>query len=237
MGQVVEDGSSDGKENYRLNQPSNLATMQPDVLIHCAMTREVYQQIEDGKNFQRIKRIIAETCNIPNIKIIFISSLSFHSKSLSLYGQSKFRLEEYLSELSNVYIVRAGVICGENVGGFGKILNRIANIPLIQISISRIELYLTPLWMLQDAIFSIVKQFSGAEMRKFIIADSNPWLLTDFLEMKRSRFKLLRVELSLKRLLSLINFSESKLHFRLALFASIKSYANPVEIRNFVWSK
>lgn len=235
LGQVVAIRALDEKGDYRLNQPSNLRLVKPDVLIHCAMTRNTFKHIDEDENFLGAKRIINEAESNPTIKIIYISSLSSHSKSLSKYGKSKFKIEEFLSESSNVFVLRAGLICAEKTGGFESVLRKIANTPFVLISISKIRLYLTPLDTLVETITAIVQNSSNQDLKRMIVADSHPTLLTEYLSNHRSRFKLMTIEVSLATLLKFISFIERRFCLNLALFDSVKSYATPIEPRNYKW--
>jgi dTDP-4-dehydrorhamnose reductase len=237
IGQVVAIRALEEKANYRLNQPSNIGIINPDVLIHCAMTRNPFKHIDEDENFLGAKRIVNEAGGNPSLKIIYISSLSSHSKSLSKYGQSKFKIEEYLSESSNVFILRAGLICAEQTGGFESVLRKIANTPFILISILKIKLYLTPIDTLLETIAAIVQNSSNQDLKKVIVADSHPIFLTDYLNNHRSRSKLITIEVSLMTLLKFISFIERRFCFNLALFDSVKSYATPIEQRNYNWDR
>jgi dTDP-4-dehydrorhamnose reductase len=235
LGRVVELRSANEKAKYRLNEPSNITKIKPDILIHFAMTREFQKENGEDVNYLGIKRKLDESSFNPNMKVIFLSSLSSHSNSASNYGYSKFKIENYLSQFTNVSIIRTGVICAKPEGGFEKTLKRIANIPLFLFSISKLDLHLTSIEILNESICSVITKSSSEKSNKFIVAEETPISLTHFLESRRSKFKLMTIELSIKNVLTIISFVESKLRIRVQIFDSIKSYAYPLEQRDFAW--
>jgi dTDP-4-dehydrorhamnose reductase len=235
IGDVIEIQAFGGNGKFRLNQASNIAAIKPDVLIHCAMTRVSNRKIDEDVNFLGAKRLLNETVGNSNLKIIFISSLSSHSNSLSQYGHSKFRIEELFSKSPNAFVLRAGVICAEPAGGFEKILKKIANFPFILISISKIKLYVTPVEMLVKAIASIIENSASPNLRRAIIAEPESVTFTDFLTKQRSRVQLILFEISLIRLMKMIHFCENFLHLNIGIFDSIKSVSTHGETRNYSW--
>jgi len=61
---------------------------------------------------------------------IFLSSFSAHSKSKSIYGKSKYELENIFSKF-NGNSLRAGIVYGSNVGGFFANLQNLVSKPLV----------------------------------------------------------------------------------------------------------
>lgn len=67
-----------------------------------------------------------------NTKLILISSVSSFEHCKSNYGKSKFLLEEFLISLhGNNFIIRPGLIFGEQMGGIAKSLSFVAKFPLL----------------------------------------------------------------------------------------------------------
>lgn len=233
IGMVVNIQASDGLSKYRLDYPSNITSLNPDVLIHCAMSRKANRTHLD-ENILGLTRLLDEALGNPKMQIIFISSLSSHSQSSSMYGKSKFYCEELLRKLPNTHVIRVGLITASPPGGFEKVLTRIANIPLILTSISNIQLHITPIYTLVDHIFNIVQNNSTVNSKSIIIAEKPPILLTNFLKTRRSRRTYVVIEFSFSLVLKIIEFAQH-LKLSLNLFDSVKSYITPLELRNFYW--
>lgn len=99
--------------------------LQGDYLIHLAHDRS--KTLDE--NIFAINQIIDSFSG----RIIFLSSMSAHSKSLSVYGQSKFLTEQALLSV-NAISIRSGLIFGNSANGFiaklENILKRSLIIPL-----------------------------------------------------------------------------------------------------------
>ena len=233
LGKIIEVCSSDGHSKFRLNYPSNITSINPDFLIHCALSRNTKNSMFD-ENFLGLKRLLDEAHRNPKMQIIYLSSLSSHSQSTSKYGKSKFYCEEFLNQLPNTHIIRAGLISASPPGGFDKKLNRISNIPLISVSISDIQVYLTPMDQLIEHISDIIKNNLSFNSHSIIVAEAHPVTLTRLLKSKRSKATWLEIEIPLSLILRIVKFADQlKLNF--SLFDSISSYSAPLELRKFIW--
>ena len=233
LGKIVDIQASDGLSKYYLNFPSNIASVNPDVLIHCAMSRKTNKTQLD-ENFLGLTRLLHEVTGNQKIQIIFISSLSSHSHSSSLYGRSKFNCEELLKKLPNSHVIRVGLITASPSGGFEKALERLANMPLVLTSISNIQLYITPIHTLVDHISNVIQNDLRINSKSVIIAEKQPIKLTTFLKTKRSRRTWVLIEFSFPLILKIIEFAHH-IKLSLSLFDSVKSYSTPLELRNFYW--
>ncbi|OGT37641.1 MAG: hypothetical protein A3F12_05000 [Gammaproteobacteria bacterium RIFCSPHIGHO2_12_FULL_38_14] len=122
---------------FDLSQPHHAPSLQNiDVLIHTACyfdtTNSNYQEINiigTQKLFQQAK-IDGVKCSI------FISTISAYPSACSLYGRTKYRLEQYLANTyDNVVIVRPGLIFHTPLKGITaaieKIVKNFSVIPMI----------------------------------------------------------------------------------------------------------
>lgn len=234
-GEIVDILAADGRGRYRLNEASNIGSTKPNVLVHCALIRNTGKN-EVDENLLGLQKLLDESKDNPKMRIIFISSLSSHSKSLSNYGQSKFNCEEFLHPLPHACVIRAGVITSYPSGGMEKLLTKLSNFPIILFSISNLNLYLTPITDLVDFISDFIQNTSHQDSKSVVLAEGAPISLTQFLKTKRSKKPVITIEISLFPIIKLISLIE-KLNLRLALFDSIKSYSTPFELRYFDWKQ
>ncbi len=233
FGEVIEIRSINGKEKYRLNFPSNIAIVKPQILIHLAISRSYANENGHDENLLGLQRIVEESKENKEMIIIYLSSLSSHSSSASKYGRSKFNCEEFLKNVELAYIVRAGLISAVPPGGFDARLRKIANMPLVLPSISNLYIHVTHIQQITNAIEAILDYPFDQKLKSLIIAKQEPVSLTNYLLSVRKRFKFATIEVSLTSLLRLVRLGEK--FVKLQLFDSIKSYSTNLEVRDFVW--
>ncbi|OFX80112.1 MAG: hypothetical protein A2X12_09530 [Bacteroidetes bacterium GWE2_29_8] len=123
---------------YDINKPLSDEALsiikKSDIIIHCAhqFTTNISQDVSNDINFFATKEI-AEIALANNIKLIYISSASATSKSLSYYSKLKFKIEKLFNN-GNYLIIKPSLIIGK--GGIAmKIDNFIKKsvfIPLIK---------------------------------------------------------------------------------------------------------
>ncbi len=129
-----------------------------DAIVHCAFSSHEIDPIRnDTVNIQG-------TVNLHNLAqkhsidlFVFLSSLAANAKSTTLYGQSKFRIEQYLG-IENGLIVRPGLVISPDGGLFGKIFHFIRTSYLIPnfIDVNR-KFYIVDIQDLCDLLFSCVE--------------------------------------------------------------------------------
>jgi nucleoside-diphosphate-sugar epimerase len=116
---------------WRLGEalPINL---EADVLIHLAHDRKL--SLED--NISAVRLILDSF----NGHFLFLSSLSAHSKSKSLYGKSKYVSEDLFLQ-AKATVIRAGVVYGPGILGVHHLLERLKKslpiLPLPYLGLSR----------------------------------------------------------------------------------------------------
>lgn len=81
-----------------------------DFLVHCAYLRFEKNKNADLINLNGTKNLI-ELCRINNIKPLFISSFSAHTKAESHYGKSKLDCEK-LFDLTKDIVLKSGLVIG-----------------------------------------------------------------------------------------------------------------------------
>lgn len=144
-----------------------------DVLIHLAHDRK----------FDREENLLAVEKIVKGFQghVIFLSSLSAHSQSKSIYGQSKFRSEELIIN-SGGTVIRAGVVFGDKKNGIYQtictLLERLPIIPMPYMGNSR--LFVTNINDLCDEI-----AIQANLKRNEVIFGAHVWPLTFEFLMKR----------------------------------------------------
>jgi nucleoside-diphosphate-sugar epimerase len=93
-----------------------------DALIHLAHDRSLSLE----KNIQAALAL----CNSFDGPKVFLSSFSAHSKSISIYGRSKYEIENVFARFNGCSL-RAGVVYGNNVGGFFAQIEKLVKKSLI----------------------------------------------------------------------------------------------------------
>lgn len=124
-----------------------------DALVHLAHDRSltVKENIEAAK-------VLTSSFNGQKI---FLSSFSAHSKSISIYGQSKYAIEGIFNA-SNGSSLRAGVVYGDTVEGiFTQIELLIRKLPLIPLPYRGSSLLFTT--HIEDLISEIIRSLDQSE--------------------------------------------------------------------------
>lgn len=104
------------KESFRWHLGEELPKdLEADVLIHLAHDRKL--SLED--NIEAVRLVLDSFDG----RFIFLSSLSAHSKSKSIYGQSKFASEVLFLENRGT-VIRAGIVFGPTILGVHNLLQR-----------------------------------------------------------------------------------------------------------------
>ena len=98
---------------FNLNNPASFSQIPIDVntLIHTAYTTQAKDLKQAFQANMTGSLALFDYCHQKNIRIIFLSSCSAHSKAQSFYGKSKYQLESYLNE--NDTIIRPGFVIGD----------------------------------------------------------------------------------------------------------------------------
>lgn len=110
-----------------------LALKGVDVLIHCAYSTDGKKsELENIQGAQDLVNL-ANVSNVP--KLIFISSIAAHSGARSIYGRSKFIIENKIWPKDQV-IIRPGTIIGHG-GLFGRITSLAKSLPILPIFFAR----------------------------------------------------------------------------------------------------
>lgn len=104
------------QESFRWHLGEELPKgLEADVLIHLAHDRKL--SLED--NIEAVRLILDSFDG----HFILLSSLSAHSKSKSIYGQSKFESESLFLETQGT-VIRAGIVFGPRILGIHDLLQR-----------------------------------------------------------------------------------------------------------------
>jgi len=104
-----------------------------DALIHCAV---IFKSVKYPDAFeQNINATIKvrDYCRQNNIHFIFLSTMSAHEDSISVYGKHKFEMERKL-DISSDTILRLGLVIGSRGGLFNnirKVIEKGRFIPLV----------------------------------------------------------------------------------------------------------
>lgn len=168
---------------YDLREEPNYNFENIDVFVHCAYDFKLKSKNQIKKyNIENSIKIInkAIDCGVKNI--FFISSLSSFSKAQSIYGQSKFKIEESL-KLKNVYILRPGLLIDEEIGGIALSIKKILNIfPIVLYPNSKKKLFLCERKMVFNVINKII--LKRLEIKAPItISNEKPYTMHDFLKL------------------------------------------------------
>lgn len=105
---------------YNLRSPESLPSLQGvDAVVHCAYVAYSPAQLDAAQvNLQAIQALAA-ACKAHHVQLVFISSLSAHPESVSVYGKQKQTCEQAL-DTSQHLILRPGLVIGRG-GLFQKI--------------------------------------------------------------------------------------------------------------------
>lgn len=101
-----------------------------DAMLHLAWDRKLEKQSGLHVSVNTSKRLI-DKCKELQVNLVFLSSISANAESESIYGRSKYLVEEYATK-HGFGVVRSGVIWGGQMSGFIETLFKISNLPLIK---------------------------------------------------------------------------------------------------------
>lgn len=102
-----------------------------DAIIHLGWDRKLDKQSGLQVSVTGSKGLV-DKCKEFKVKLVFLSSTSASKSSESIYGRSKYLVEEYVLD-NGFIVVRSGLIWGVELSGFNRSLHRIANTPKVGI--------------------------------------------------------------------------------------------------------
>jgi nucleoside-diphosphate-sugar epimerase len=122
---------------YRLGEHVDLSLVSDlDVYVHAAHDFSVVGQEIEHVNYVGAKPIL-HACHEADVRVLLISSMSSHEHARSIYGKTKFRLEQRVL-MNGGAAVRAGIVFGAHAGGiFGSLVGAISAhraVPVIRTS-------------------------------------------------------------------------------------------------------
>lgn len=102
------------------------------VVIHCAYTTRLISPKEtDRVNYEGTEKVLSISRKAGVERFVFISSVGAHSKAESMYGKSKFNLENKFDPRQDL-IVRPGLIIGKGEdGSFNRMKASLAGLGII----------------------------------------------------------------------------------------------------------
>jgi nucleoside-diphosphate-sugar epimerase len=159
--EVIPIGGSDSKI-WKLGESFPLS-FKADALIHLAHDRKMNLE-------ENIKAVDSLVNSFTGYKLM-LSSLSAHSQSKSIYGQSKFLAEKLFVD-SNGVCLRAGIVFGSQIGGIYATLNNLVEkLPIIPVPFSgEPRLFMSDINDLCDEIRqTLIQRPQG------IVFAANPW--------------------------------------------------------------
>lgn len=114
------------KRNFNLSKSDTFIFEDLDILIHCAYDFRL-KSWEDIKKINVEKTIeLLNTARQQGVKrIFFLSSISSFENAKSYYGQAKHLVEKSITG-HNVYIIKAGIVYGNRLGGIAQSLCNIS---------------------------------------------------------------------------------------------------------------
>jgi len=171
---LVRNPQGSNSYKYELSIPIENETVfiNADYLIHLAYdfsankswTNTFKVNVEGSINLFRIAAKY-------KVKIIFISSISSFENSKSNYGKSKFLIEQKLQEYGGEnYIIKPGLIYGEEIGGIFEIVFNLAKLPIVPFVNIKNNFYLVNYKDILHLIDSIVDNQQLKNRNKPIIA-------------------------------------------------------------------
>jgi|688.fasta_scaffold97683_3 hypothetical protein len=132
--EVVEFTRLITKSNQRyfdlVNDVFEIEVTDLDAMLHLAWDRKLEKQSGLHVSVNTSKRLI-DKCKELKVNLVFLSSISANAESESIYGRSKYLVEEYATK-HGFGVVRSGVIWGGQMSGFIETLFKISNLPLIK---------------------------------------------------------------------------------------------------------
>ena len=161
-GHIVIALGGSNSEIWKLGQvfPSNISA---DALIHLAHDRRLSQE----ENILAAKKLSSSFQGYQ----LFLSSISSHSKSKSIYGSSKYSIEQEFCQ-SDAATLRAGIVYGIGIQGVYETLQTlIARLPIIPLPYSgKSRMFTTHI---DDLCTEICKMLKEQPTGIFLAA--NPW--------------------------------------------------------------
>ncbi len=174
---------------YDLREEPNYNFENTDVFIHCAYDFNLKTKDQIRKfNIENSIKIINLAIDYGVKNIFFISSLSSFPKAQSIYGQSKFKIEENI-KLKNVNILRPGLLIDEEIGGIALSIKKILNVfPLVFYPNSSKKLFLCE----REMVFKVIDKIISNKLEitdPITIANETPYSMLDFLKFLSSSNK------------------------------------------------
>lgn len=130
---LVRSRATNGVESRRIDLPALFpadALEGADVVVHAAWaTEKVDRDTATGVNLVGSRRVV-ECARRSGTRVVLISSLSAHSRTLSTYGRTKFAVEGTLDP-GNDLVVRPGLVLAADGGLAFRMWRSVARAPLI----------------------------------------------------------------------------------------------------------
>jgi nucleoside-diphosphate-sugar epimerase len=123
-----------GHIQWEFNQKQIASLREVTTLIHCAWNMSLTDSFaNEAENVNGTKLLIEQAISQGIQKIIFISTTSAFSGAKTVYGASKFALEEW-GRARNVMIVRPGLLYGSTGGSmFGALKKIVTRVPVVPV--------------------------------------------------------------------------------------------------------
>jgi len=197
-----------------------------DTIIHLAWDRDKDEKAASIRNLESGIELFS-ICKDLNIKIVFLSTFSASPNSASLYGRTKYALEE-ICHSSNGAVLRAGIIWGGEWTGILKSIKTLSEFPVVCPHISpEPRMYHSYQNSLAAELVRSATQNTGIKV--LLAANMVPIQLSMISHAIRRNLKSIHIKVSLKLIIKMTAFFAS---IKMPLpFSpdSFRSLLNPVE--------